>query len=525
MSDTSAPRQTGAHAAGVVDGGCTVPASYDGTIDVLFDDRRVWSFAASGFRPREDGLRHIPWPQLLRPYLNGHVQVRLRDNATEEPIFDADMQLGSGEGRVDFANDNGKPLVIDKWGFIQRSFSDRDPAILAPVLDAAEEILDVLSKECDLPAWIAFGSLLGAVREGKVIAHDNDLDVAYLSSYETPVDVAREMFRVARALRRRGMKVLTKTGSFVTVLARSGDGSPVPIDVYACFYIGDVLYETASVGAQVPREAVLPLATVELEGRSFPAPADPAVMLEASYGPGWETPDPGFKYQIPTDLKRRFIGWFGSGMKHRRYWNRLYKGMLDLDVPEEHSPFAEWVLPQLDGTEVLLDVGCGNGRDTLWLAEQGVTTVGLDYSPGAVSRCRTRVAQEAATADFDTLNLYDLREVLGKGALMARRLPRPRALYARFMLHTLEDDGREALWRLSSTLLRGGGLAFFEFRTHRDARRPHDRSHYCRFLDPDDVCTEIERAGGDVRDRVEGRGMSPHGGEDPELCRLKVVWR
>ncbi len=511
--------------AGVDDRGIALPRELAETVDVFFDDQRVWSFAPESFDAGGVGSRRIPWPRLLKPALDGSTHVVLREHASEQVLFSDEHSFGAGEGRVTFTDGQGNAQVIDKWGFVQKPLSSRTPSTLAPVLDLAEDILRVLADDCGLPAWVAFGSLLGAVREGKVIAHDNDLDVAYLSSHEDPVDVAREMFRVSRALQRRGMRVLTKTGSFVTVIAKLQGGGQIPIDIYACFYVGDVLYESSSVGTPVPREAILPLGTVTLEGRELPAPADPRRLLEVSYGPRWETPDPGFGYEIPLALKQRFLGWFGSSMRNRRFWDRLYEGSFGYDISHERSPFAQWVLPQLSDGRPFLDIGCGNGRDTLWFAEQGVDAIGLDYSKGALPRCRTEAEKRGLPTTFTLLNFNDLRDTLVKGALLARETTAPRTIYGRFLLHSLEPDARRNFWQFADMMLRGRGDAFFEFRTGRSRRRRRDRPpHYSNALRAETVFHEIEQAGGRVVESHTGKGFSPYLGEDPRLCRVKVEW-
>ena len=63
----------------------------------------------------------------------------------------------------------------------------------------------MLRDKAGVPAFICYGTLLGAVRNGKLIGHDNDIDIAYVSEHPHPVDVVREGYRVERVLRDDGL--------------------------------------------------------------------------------------------------------------------------------------------------------------------------------------------------------------------------------------------------------------------------------------------------------------------------------
>ncbi|MEV4315664.1 class I SAM-dependent methyltransferase [Actinocrispum sp. NPDC049592] len=64
----------------------------------------------------------------------------------------------------------------------------------------------------------------------------------------------------------------------------------------------------------------------------------------------------------------------------------------------------------------ILDAGCGEGATSLYLAEQGFTTVGLDLSPTAIELARTQAARRGlssnatfAVADISCFTGYDGR--------------------------------------------------------------------------------------------------------------------
>jgi ubiquinone/menaquinone biosynthesis C-methylase UbiE len=76
-----------------------------------------------------------------------------------------------------------------------------------------------------------------------------------------------------------------------------------------------------------------------------------------------------------------------------RFWsNRLVRPMLR---------FAS----SLPAGGVVVDLGCGPGRDTAWLAEQGFTAIGLDASGGMLAEARRRVDDASTFVQGDLVSL------------------------------------------------------------------------------------------------------------------------
>lgn len=447
---------------GVDDDGVRVPGDFEGSVDVHFDDHHAWSFTAHA-RDEGDGGEGpalVAWPRRMRGWLQGRSEVRLVEGGGDgEELWRGEVVLGDGDGRVSFLDKQGIPVMIDKWGLLQRPFAGRGRGVVDHMVDVTEEILRVVREDCGLEAWIAFGTLLGAAREGGVIGHDSDIDLAYLSHRATPAEMVAELHGVTRALRAAGLDVLAKSGSFVTVLFTAPDGGQGSIDLYTCFYVGELLHETATVREAVPRTAIEPLGELRFEGRALPAPADPDRMLQVSYGPSWRVPDPSFQHTPGPEVTDRFHDWFGSLMRQRRDWERaLAAGAAEAAEAAEPSSYAAWVLERTGPDERLVEVGCGSMADALALARAGRRVLALDYARFGMRPAARAARRERLDLVFAPFNLLDLRDTVTRAALVARDRSSPRrAVLARDLLEALDDDGLAAFWWFTSMVLRPGG--------------------------------------------------------------------
>jgi SAM-dependent methyltransferase len=382
------------------------------------------------------------------------------------------------------------------------------------VVDLTVELLSDLH-ELGLSAFVAYGTLLGAVREGRLIGHDTDVDVAYYSRHEHPADVMRESFTVQRRLAARGWRVVRRSGAMLQV---RGAGARSPkIDVFTAYHCDGWFAVEKWVRGRLPRSALLPLGEVTLEGRTFPAPGEPEALLALTYGDGWRVPDPTFTFDYSGPLRRRSEAWFGGWRRGLVHW----RGVHSSSRPAQRGPssFARYVDAWTSSATTVVDVGCGTGTDAVWLAREGRRVVGLDYVPTTVARARRHARRHGATARFDTLSLYDLRAVLAGATQIALTEPDV-VITARHVLNALRPDGRNNLWMLAKIALGGGGLLHLELLTGRRADgspRPVG-APFVTDLDPDEVVAEVTARGGRVvhRDDLDDEGR--------QVCRLAVAF-
>lgn len=86
------------------------------------------------------------------------------------------------------------------------------------------------------------------------------------------------------------------------------------------------------------------------------------------------------------------------------YWEQRYSGSERVWSGKVNETMASVVAELAPGTAI--DLGCGEGGDVLWLAEQGWTALGLDISATAVGRARDEAAARGLDgASFEAVDL------------------------------------------------------------------------------------------------------------------------
>jgi len=137
-------------------------------------------------------------------------------------------------------------------------------------------------------------------------------------------------------------------------------------------------------------------------------------------------------------------------MSSREVWNREYgRRGIPSSYRDEPSGALVWTLEnwkRLTGEDrpgAALDLGCGTGRNTAFLAASGVVAVGVDYSDVALAKASARVAVVLADlgagfplrgARFDLVSdLFAYKHMIDKAA---------RSKYRGEVARVLRPDGR-----------------------------------------------------------------------------------
>ncbi|MGX5654278.1 LicD family protein [Geodermatophilus nigrescens] len=398
------------------------------------------------------------------PYLDGESEFGLRPVDGGSDVPRAARRFGTGDGPVRFVDPQGLQLMVNKWGNLGHALGDYDAGMVTRLLDNLDRVRAVLAEHTDLDVYVTGGTLLGPYRDGRVMPHDDDADLAYLSRHGHPADVIREAFRLGRALVAEGITTVRLSAGHLQ-LHFEHEGLP---DGYVDIFSGWIddegwWYQVFPVRQRVRREQLLPVGTIDVDGRPEPVCREPEVMLDAIYGRGWATPDPSFTFQIPPATSRRMYGWLSDQHMDRASWrdHYRYESFDEATLGREPSAYARWVADRSARGARVLELGAGRGGDALWLAEQGFRVHAVDYVDQVVTETARTAAERDLPVTSQTVNLYDLRRVIALGGATAAQ-PDPVTVFGRGLLGSFVDVARDDLWRLLGMVLRTGGRAHLD---------------------------------------------------------------
>ncbi len=206
-------------------------------------------------------------------------------------------------------------------------------------------------------------------------------------------------------------------------------------------------------------------------------------------------------------------------MSEKTFWTNFYSSSVITETP---SSFAKYVYESFEDLKnvSLLDVGCGNGRDSRYFSAGGFKVTGIDQAVSAVENNKnvsrndeTYIAGDFTSEEFlKTLGLFDL-------------------IYSRFTLHSVSKTNASAFLSHSFNMLNKGGILAIEVRSvnsdmygkgERDKEDPDAWifGHYRRFVRKEELSNELEKIGYKIIYNQEQSGWSKYKDDDPVLIRI-----
>lgn len=152
---------------------------------------------------------------------------------------------------------------------------------------------------------------------------------------------------------------------------------------------------------------------------------------------------------------------------NRRHWDEAYidgsfQDMWDLPYPSQELVAFVATANFPKGT-VGLDVGCGAGRETIFLAQQGWNVIGVDLSAEALRIATVRAKESGVQVDWRHGNVLDL-------PVEDRSID---FVNDRGCFHSIGEDERDQFAREIARILKPGGIMLL-----RGCREPKEEGHF-----------------------------------------------
>ncbi|MBE6486510.1 MAG: class I SAM-dependent methyltransferase [Methanosphaera stadtmanae] len=200
-------------------------------------------------------------------------------------------------------------------------------------------------------------------------------------------------------------------------------------------------------------------------------------------------------------------------MENKDYWAGYYKKHPN---PVEPSTFAQFCTEYIQEGKKLIELGCGNGRDSVYFRKKNLNVTAIDQVDEEVAYLNEKYGDkclEFIAKDFSNLRtdkFYDY-------------------IYSRFTLHSIDQEAEKRVFKWISHQLNSEGYFFLEVRSLNDpmfkkgeqiSDTENITTHYRRYLDFEDTVKKLEELGLNVVYKIESQGLAVYKDDDPMLIRI-----
>ena len=201
-----------------------------------------------------------------------------------------------------------------------------------------------------------------------------------------------------------------------------------------------------------------------------------------------------------------------------KYWTKFYQKHKTNTNPSLFARFVYENYLSLQAAPSLLELGCGNGRDAFYFAQNGVSVVAIDQIEEEIAYLS---AQKKANTSFvcgDFTQLDDLKAQFN-------------CIYSRFTLHSISLKEQKRLFKALPHLLCPNGILAIEARGYKNSLYKKGEpvslqedafiydGHYRRFVNFELLCDELKDSF-ELVFAKEQLGFAPFNNQDDYFFRI-----
>lgn len=202
----------------------------------------------------------------------------------------------------------------------------------------------------------------------------------------------------------------------------------------------------------------------------------------------------------------------------KEYWNSFYHTG---NVEKEPSLFAQYVNTQMKEGQSIVDLGCGNGRDSVYFLKNRLQVYSVDASEVATSLLAGAYGTQIEVINADFVSFLE------------QYSERFDALYSRFTMHAITEEDQAHLLTNAYQALKPGGKFYIEVRCIEDdlygkgeevARNTFFyNGHKRRFVVKEELEQALCKEGFQILSSQQKSGFAPYKDVDSIILRIVVI--
>lgn len=192
------------------------------------------------------------------------------------------------------------------------------------------------------------------------------------------------------------------------------------------------------------------------------------------------------------------------------YWEKYYEKHPEAFEP---SDFAKFVIKYINAFEHVIDLGCGNARDTIFFKTVGALATGIDQCENQIVRLKEKYENEYLK--FKAGSFIEISDDF-----------HVHHAYSRFTLHSIDEQAEDKLIEWASKCV--NKYFFIETRSDKDKLNGVETDHYRRFVNMNSLIQKLISAGFEIEYAELSRNFSKYKSkygvdyneDDPMLIRV-----
>ncbi len=200
----------------------------------------------------------------------------------------------------------------------------------------------------------------------------------------------------------------------------------------------------------------------------------------------------------------------------RNHWDQFYNSSYKNKLLDKGSSFAKFCLKKMQKYDTVIDLACGNARDSKYFYQKGKKVIGIDKSSIVVKKNNSILKKKDFTFYKSDLSIKFPKKIC--------QIKKVKCFYSRFFIHTLNDKSIIKFINNLSKCLNKNDKLFIEYRSFEDKNRSKIyNDHYRNFIKTNFLEKMLNKKKLISIYFKKGIGLAKFGREDPFVARHIII--